>query len=208
MPAENNGRTHLNRRQALRIGGAIGAAVAGIAAALRGPGSTPAQAQAQASPWRMMHLEIDAVVDPATAATITQAGGGPPQTGDWFSILGKLYDVGRIGGPQIGVYQCMGAWTAAPTDPAAPDWRLTVVQYRFSGRGAIMGVINEQDANGDNLVGAVSGGTGEFAGALGTFRQPAIAGSVAGVSGGEEAFHPVFDLFLPNVGSFVSQSGQ
>ena len=184
MPEENKGRTHLNRRQALRIGAAVGAAVAGIAAALRGPGSAPAQAQA--SPWKTMHLEVDRVV--GTEVDILQAGSGPPQRGDFFHVDAAVYAAGDRGGTRIGTYQCFGPWTAASTDTAAPDQRFTTLQFHLDGRGAIMGLINEGGTHPAPLIGAVQGGTGEFTGALGTFQQGA-AGS-----------HDVFDLILPNVG--------
>lgn len=206
MPAENRRGTHLNRRQALRMGGAIGAAAAGIAAALRGPGSTPAPAQAQASAWRTMHLEGDAVVgDPVS---ITLAGSGPPQKGDWFSVTAQLYDADKTDGPQVGVYQCFGSWTAAATDTGGPDQRFTSVQFHWTGRGAIMGIINEGGAEPGGNVGAVQGGTGEFLGAHGSFRQVNLTGNVAGVNPGAAAFRGSFDLMIPNLGATVSQSGR
>jgi hypothetical protein len=192
--------TRISRRQALRVGAVVGAAGAGAAVALAAGGSSPAHGQAEEGAWRGMHLELDFVVDPAKSVSITQAGSGPPQTGDWFTVLGKTYDVGNTGGAQTGVYQCMGSWTAAAADTGAPDQRFTTVQFRLNGRGAIMGLINEAGANADNLVGAVQGGTGEFAGALGSFRQITLTGTVPGVTGSSLGVRAVFDLILPNVG--------
>ena len=102
--------------------------------------------------------------------------------------------------PPVGIYQCFGAWTNAGTDTAAFDQRLTSVQFRLDGRGAIMGIINEGGADPAVHVGAVQGGTGEFAGALGTFQQVLVAGGVPGVTAGQNVFRGVFELILPNLG--------
>jgi hypothetical protein len=141
---------------------------------------------------------VDAVVgDPVS---IVRAGSGPPQAGDWFSVQAKLYEAGKTDGPQIGVYQCFGAWTAAATDTGAPNQRFTSVQFHLDRRGAIMGLINEAGASPSSHVGAVQGGTGDFAAALGTFHQVNLTGNIVGVSPGAAAFRGVFDLILPNVG--------
>jgi len=64
-----------------------------------------------------------------------------------------------------------------------------------------MGVINERGADPAVHVGAVQGGTGEFAGALGTFQQVIVAGGVPGVAPGQNVFRGVLDLILPNLGA-------
>lgn len=201
MPAVDKRGTRFNRRQALRMGAAVGAAGAGVAAGLSGPGSAPAPAQAQASAWKTMHLELDVVT--ATNEFITQAGSGPPQRGDWQYADGKIYAGGDAGGTQLGTYQCYGGWTSAFSDTGLAGNRLVAIQFLLSGRGSIMGMINEGSPDASkNLVGAVSGGTGDFTGALGTFQQfilmPPTPTSTAGRNQGA-VLHGVFDLMLPNM---------
>jgi hypothetical protein len=143
-------------------------------------------------------MEVSVVV--GTPVTILRAGSGPPQRGDWFHVDAQLYASGQTDRPPIGVYQCFGAWTNASTETTAVDQRLTSVQFRIDGRGAIMGLINEGGAAGSDHVGAVQGGTGEFAGALGSFQQILVSGPVVGVAPGQTVVRAVFDLMLPNVG--------
>jgi hypothetical protein len=171
----------LDRRAALRAGAAgagvaIGAAGLGLGAASAGPRT----------------FEVDAVVvDPVS---IVRAGSGPPQRGDFFHVSARIYDAGRTDGPVIGEYQCFGTWTAAGTDTGARDQRLTTVQYHLFGMGAIMGLINEGGADPTGHIGAVQGGTGAFAGALGTFRQLNLTGPIPGVAPGQTVFRASFDL--------------
>ena len=145
----------------------------------------------------MMHLEVDAVV--GTPVSIVRAGSGPPQRGDWFFVDAVLYEVGATDGPPIGDYQCFGAWTRAATETSAPNQRLTSVQFSLAGRGAIMGLINEGGADPANLVGAVQGGTGEFASVSGTFRQVSLTGAITGVTPGQPVSRGVLDLILPDI---------
>ena len=114
------------------------------------------------------HLEV--VFTPADPVTITLAGGGPPQRGDYFYVDGPIYAVDDVNGTQIGMYHCFGAWTAAADDTDAPYQRLTTVQFLMDD-GSIMGLINELGTEQASLVGAVQGGTGRYTGALGTFQQ-------------------------------------
>ena len=146
---------------------------------------------------------------PLPGVSITLAGGGPPQRGDWFYIDSPLYAAGDAGGTQIGTYQCFGAWTHAADDAAAPDLRLTTVQFRFDD-GAIMGVINELGADASAHVGAVQGGTGRYTGALGTFQQligpgvtavPETTDAAAGtLPAAPDVVQVPFDLILPDLG--------
>src|SRR5712692_7905471 len=106
----------------------------------------------------------------------------------------------KTDGPQIGVYQCFGAWTAAATVTGAPDQRFTPLPFHLSGRGVIMGLIHEGGAAQDKLVGAIQGGTGEFAEALGTFSQVPLTAARTGISPGTPIFHGILDLILPNLG--------
>lgn len=181
----------LNRRAALRAG-----AVAGLVGASTALGT--ARAAAQDTSGQMMHLEFDTVV--GAPVSIVRAGSGPPQRGDWFFVDAVIYDVDATDGPPIGVYQCFGAWTHASTETSAPDQRITSVQFSLAGRGAIMGLINEAGADPPSHIGAVQGGTDEFAGVLGTFRQLPVTGAIPGVTPGQAVFRGVLDLILPRLG--------
>ena len=189
--------SRLSRRAVLRAGGAV-AAGAGLAVGTAAPALGRPKATAQAGPWQTMHLEVDdVVVDPVS---IVRAGSGPPQRGDSFFVEAQIYEAGKTDGPQIGTYQCFGAWTHASTDTNAPEQRLTTVQFRLQDRGTIVGVINEAGADPSNLVGVVQGGSGDFTGALGTFRQQLLSGSaVPGVIPGQTVFRGIFDLILPTM---------
>ena len=154
--------------------------------------------------WRTEHLEVD--FTPHDPVSITRAGGGPPQRGDWFYIDAEIYAAGDVNGTRIGTYQCFGAWTAADDDTSAPSLRLTTIQFRLDD-GSIMGLINEFGT--EQHIGAVQGGTGRYAGALGTFEQvlvqaptPATPGAEAATPmPGQAVFRAIFDLILPNVGT-------
>jgi hypothetical protein len=157
----------------------------------------------------MMHMEVDAVV--GMPVSIVRAGSGPPQRGDWFFVDAVLYEVDKTDGPPIGDYQCFGAWTHASTETTAPNQRLTSVQFSIAGRGAIMGLINEAGADPGSHVGAVQGGTGDFAGALGTFQQVPLTAAVTGVTPSQPGGLMVrskFDLLLPPKVSQVMTDGQ
>jgi hypothetical protein len=193
----------VSRRGALRAGVAAGAASAGL---VGGATVGVAPAGAQAAAWRTMRLELIDVV--GTPVSILRAGSGPPQRGDWFHVDAQIYASGQTDRPPIGLYQCFGAWTNAGTDAEAFDQRFTSVQFRLDGRGAIMGIINEGGADPAAHVGAVQGGTGEFAGALGTFQQLLVSGGVPGVTPGQAVFRAVFDLILPNVGAAARAPAQ
>src|SRR5262249_22994865 len=112
---------------------------------------------------------------PPAPAPPARRGGGPPPAARGFSPPPPPPRPARPPRRQIGVYQCFGAWTAAGTDTNAPDQRFTAVQYNLAGRGAIMGLVNEGGARADDLVGAITGGTGEFLGAQGSFRQVTVS---------------------------------
>jgi hypothetical protein len=188
----------LSRRAALRIGALTGVIGAGLAVGSGGSIlSTPRPANAQAGAWRQEKLEVD--FTPVDPISIVRAGSGPPQRGDWFYIDAPIYPMEQIGTTQIGTYQCFGAWTRAGTETDAPDQRLTSVQLRFED-GAIMGLINEAGKDPSAHVGAVQGGTGRFAGALGTFRQITLTGVISGVTPGQSVVRASLDLMLPNPG--------
>ena len=186
--------TRVSRRVALRTGAAAGAA----GAALTVSAAAPNRAAAQDGAWRTEHLEVDFA--PHDPISITVAGGGPPQRGDWFYIDAPIYAAGDMGGAEIGTYQCFGAWTAASDDTEAPTQRLTTVQFVLDD-GSIMGLINE--AGTELHVGAVQGGTGKYIGALGTFTQnpPPASPDGAAATPAPAGFRAAFDLILPNVGT-------
>jgi hypothetical protein len=188
----------LSRRAVLRTGALTSALGAGLAVGAGGSilaTATPARAQAGA--WRQERLEVD--FTPVDPISMVRAGSGPPQRGDWFYIDAPIYPAEQIGSAQLGTYQCFGAWTRAASETDAPDQRFTSVQFRFED-GAIMGLINEGGKDPSSHVGAVQGGTGRFAGALGTFRQINLTGVISGVTPGQAAVRASFDLMLPNPG--------
>jgi hypothetical protein len=176
----------VSRRSALRTGTAVGAVGVGLAAGAAAIGGPTRGARAA------RRFAVDGVVvDPVS---IVRAGSGPPQRGDFFFTTARLFQAGETAGPQIGEYQCFGAWTAAGTDTSAPNQRLTTVQFHLDGLGAIMGLINEGGADPSGHVGAIQGGTGAFAGALGTFRQELLMGPLPGIAPGQAVFRAHFEL--------------
>jgi hypothetical protein len=193
----------ISRRSALRAGVAASAAMT-VATA----GSNAVMAQGATE-----HLEVEVVV--SNPVTITRAGGGPPQRGDYFYIDGLVFASGDVGGAEIGRYNCFGAWTTAADDTSATYQRLTTVQFQLDD-GSIMGLVNEGGADPNVHVGAIQGGTERYAGALGTFQQ-LVQGPVPGVATPEAAeatdatmaatpapagtlVHTVFELMLPAQG--------
>lgn len=155
--------TRLSRRDALKAGAALGAAGAALAA---GPATDALAAQGG---WRTVHLELDFV---PTATSITLAGSGPPQRGDFFSAFAALTAAGDTGGAQVGTYHCFGLWTSASADTSVPYTRVVTVQFYLGERGSLFGVINEGSPPGaPDPVGVIQGGTGRYAGAQGTFQQ-------------------------------------
>jgi hypothetical protein len=192
----------ISRRTALWRGGTAGAAAA-VVGALGFGRRALAQGTPMAAPagWRTEHLEVTFV--PHDPVSIMAAGGGPPQRGDHFYIDAPIHAVGDEMGAEIGTYQCFGAWTAAADDTGAHDQRLTTVHFMFQD-GSIMGLINEAGADPNSHIGAVQGGSGAYAGAIGNFKQLSRTGTPVGVAtpGGTPAAAPnvvdaVFDLLLP-----------
>ena len=186
----------LSRRAVLRTGAAAGTLGAGLAVGATGTVLGAAGPVARPA-VQVTHLEVDAVV--GMPVSIVRAGSGPPQRGDWFHVDAQLFESGQTEGAQIGVYQCFGAWTHAATDTAARDQRLTSVQFRLTDRGSIFGLVNEGGADPNIHVGAVQGGTGEFAGAQGTFQQLILSGPSPGVAPGTTVFRAGFELMLPGM---------
>jgi hypothetical protein len=198
-----------SRRAALgRLGGS-GLAAAGLGTVALERRAAAAQATPPAPPpgWRSAHLEIE--VTPVNAVSLTRAGSGPPQRGDFFHVDAPIFAAGNVNGTEIGRYQCFGVWTHAATDTGATDQRLTTVQFRFAD-GAIMGLINEGGST--DYFGAVQGGTGKYTGALGTFKQLLVRGGTPGVAtpgatpaapspgtpvAGQTVVHTVLNLLLP-----------
>jgi len=163
----------------------------------------PVRAAQDATPAGMRSEHLEVVFTPANPVTITLAGGGPPQRGDYFYVDGPIYAVDDVNGTQLGMYHCFGAWTTAADDTDAPYQRLTTVQFLMD-EGSIMGLINELGTEQVSAVGAVQGGTGRYTGALGTFQQlptedPAEGATPApGTPGaGQNVVRAVFDLILP-----------
>jgi hypothetical protein len=166
----------------------------------------PVRAAQDAAGMQSEHLEV--VFTPSDPVTITLAGGGPPQRGDYFYVDGPIYAADDVNGTQIGMYHCFGAWTSAADAADAPYLRLTTVQFLMD-EGSIMGLINELGAeDGANNVGAVQGGTGRYTGALGTFQQlpgPSAAEGTMATPGpgtpepGQNVVRAVFELMLPQV---------
>jgi hypothetical protein len=196
-----NANAPMSRRTALRAAAAASAAGVGITVATAGP----VRAAQDATPAGMQSEHLEVVFTPVDPVTVTLAGGGPPQRGDYFYVDGPIYAVDDVNGTQIGMYHCFGAWTSAADTTNVPYHRLTTVQYLMDD-GSIMGLINEIGADPTSLVGAVQGGTGRYTGALGTFQQlsgpSAAEGTMAtpapGTPGaGQNVVRAVFELMLP-----------
>ena len=196
----------ISRRSALRAGAAASAAGVGVTVAAAGP-VWAAQDATPAAPagWRTEHLEV--VFTPSDPVTITLAGGGPPQRGDYFYVDGPIYAVDDVNGTQIGMYHCFGAWTSAADATDVAYHRLTTVQFLMDD-GSIMGLLNEIGDDPTALFGAVQGGTGRYTGALGTFQQldgPSAAEGTMATPGpgtpaaGQNVVRGVFELMLPHV---------
>jgi hypothetical protein len=196
-----NTKAPISRRTALRAGAAASAAGVGMTVAAVGP----ARAAQDATPAGMRSEHLELVFTPSDPVTITLAGGGPPQRGDYFYVDGPIYAIDDVNGTQIGMYHCFGAWTSAADATDVAYHRLTTVQYLMDD-GSIMGLINEISDDPTTLVGAVQGGTGRYTGALGTFQQldgpSAAEGTMAtpgpGTPGaGQNVVWAVFELMLP-----------
>ena len=195
-----NTNTPISRRSALRAGAAASAAGVGMTVA-----AGPVRAAQDATPTGMRSEHLEVVFTPSDPVTITLAGGGPPQRGDYFYVDGPIYAVDDVNGTQIGMYHCFGAWTSAADATDVAYHRLTTVQYLMDD-GSIMGLINEIGDDPTTLVGAVQGGTGRFTGALGTFQQldgPSAAEGTMATPGpgtpapGQNVVWAVFELILP-----------
>jgi hypothetical protein len=191
----------ISRRSALWAGAAASAAGVGMTVTAAGP----VRAAQDATPAGMQSEHLEVVFTPADPVTITLAGGGPPQRGDYFYVDGPIYAVDDVNGTQIGMYHCFGAWTSAADATDVAYHRLTTVQYLLDD-GSIMGLINEIGDDPTSLVGAVQGGTGRFTGALGTFQQldgPSAAEGTMATPGpgtpapGQNVVWAVFELILP-----------
>ena len=194
----------ISRRSALRAGVAVSAAGVGMTVAAPGP----VRAAQDATPAGMQSEQLEVAFTPSDPVTITLAGGGPPQRGDYFYVDGPIYAAGDVNGTQIGMYHCFGAWTSAADATDAPYMRITTVQFLMD-EGSIMGLINELGPDdGTRNVGAVQGGTGRYTGALGTFQQlpgPSAAEGAMATPGpgtpaaGQNVVRAVFELMLPHV---------
>src|SRR5215207_2943017 len=169
-----NSNAPITRRIALWAGAAASAAGVGMTVA----GAGPVRAAQDATPAGMHSEHLEVVFIPADPVTITLAGGGPPQRGDYFYVDGPIYAADDVNGTQLGMYHCFGAWTTAADDTAAPYQRLTTVQFLMN-EGAIMGLINE----------------------LGTEDPAEGATPAPGTPGaGQNVVRAVFDLMLPAQG--------
>jgi hypothetical protein len=197
----------ISRRAALMRGGASGAAAAvlgtlGFRQRALAQEMTPIAAPAG---WTAKHVEVSLI--PHDPVNITLAGSGPPQRGDHFYIDAPIYARGDEAGAEIGIYRCFGVWIAAADATDAPAQRLTTVQYVLFNDGIIFGIVNEAGADPNIHIGAVQGGNGPYAGAIGTFNQSSRTGTPVGVAtpGGTPAPGPnvvdaTFDLLLPGQG--------
>lgn len=203
LSTESRDGAGISRRAAIMRGGATGAAAAVLGTLGLRQRTLAQQMTPMAAPagWKTQHVEVSQI--PHDPVSITLAGSGPPQRGDHFYIDAPIYAKGDEGGSQIGTYQCFGAWTAAADDTSAENQRLTTVHYILPD-GAIMGLINEAGVDPNSHVGAVQGGSGAYAGAIGTFQQLSRTGTPVGVatpggtpSPGPNVVDAVFDLLLP-----------
>jgi hypothetical protein len=161
----------LSRRGALKVGAAIGASGAALAVSPATVARTNPVDQATVS-WRQETFDYDFM--PVDPVSIVRAGEGPPQRGDFFHVNAAIFAMGDAGHNQIGEYECFGVWTRPSTDTTSRSTRLTTVHFNIWGQGALMGIVNEGGPVSAELEGAIQGGTGRHAGALGTFRQTTI----------------------------------
>jgi hypothetical protein len=191
--------SRISRRAVLQAGATAGAAGMNIAAVA----ANPARATQDDNPPGMRSEHFEVVFTPVDPVSITLAGGGPPQRGDYFYVDGPIYASGDVNGVRIGTYQCFGAWTAAADDVDAPTQRLTTVQFQLAD-GIITALVNEAGTTG--AFGAIQGGNGRFLGAIGTVQQigvqppgPDVATpNVPGTPNpGQYVLRAIFDLMLP-----------
>ena len=89
------------------------------------------------------------------------------------------------------MYHAFGVWTHDATASAAPYQLLVNVQFRLFGTGSIMGMVNGGGREPAGHEGAIQGGTGQYAGAQGTFRQRVISEAPTLV------VRAAFDMLLP-----------
>jgi hypothetical protein len=192
--------SRISRRAVLQAGAAAGAAGMNLAAVT----ANPVRATQDDTPPGMRSEHFEVVYTPVDPVSITLAGGGPPQRGDYFYVDGPIYASGDVNGTRIGTYQCFGAWTAAADDIDAPIQRLTTVQFQLAD-GIITALVNEAGTTG--AFGAIQGGNGRFLGAIGTVQQLGVQppgpgdGTTPNVPGtpnpGQYVLRAVFDLMLP-----------
>ena len=194
----------MSRRTALLRGSATGAAAAVVGAFGFGRRALAQDATTMEAPagWRSESMQV--TVLPHDPVTITLAGSGPPQRGDHFYVDAPIYALEDEAGSEIGTYQCFGAWTAAADDATAQNQRLTTVQFILAD-GSIMGLINEGGTGFNDHVGVVQGGSGAYAGALGTFMQITREAAATETPGATPAPTPLIvdttlDLLLPGEG--------
>ena len=167
-----DGTSRVSRRAALRAGATVGAVGAGLAVGAVGAGPAPTSAADDVS-WRRDRVEVD--FTPGDPISVVRAGSGPPMRGDTFYMDGPVYAKDDVGGNQAGMYHAFGVWTHDSTETNAPYQLLANVQFRLFAEGTIMGLINGGGTGPAGHEGAVQGGTGQYAGAQGTFRQRPVS---------------------------------
>ena len=205
LSTESRDGAGISRRAAIMRGGATGAAAAvlgtlGLRQRTLAQEMTPMAAPAG---WKTQHVEVSQI--PHDPVSITLAGSGPPQRGDHFYIDAPIYAKGDEGGARdrnLPMFRCLDRrrrrhimlGSAADYRPLHPLQRMA----------AIMGLINEAGVDPNSHVGAVQGGSGAYAGAIGTFQQLSRTGTPVGVatpggtpSPGPNVVDAVFDLLLP-----------
>lgn len=182
--------SRLSRRSALRAGAVAGALGAGLAAGTRGGRLRPRTAAAATA--HTLHLEVDTVV--LNGVIFSRDGGVaqsgvPRQQGDHCNVAWSLHAIDQADGEQIGDWHCIGPWVGSTKEKGAPGGAfLVTAQFELYGRGKLSGLVYCSMGWND---GTVTGGTGEFHAASGSFRWGPLAGSVSRIQ---------FDLILPNVG--------
>ncbi len=179
-------RIGINRRHVLRVGtlGAVGAL--GTAA-----GRGTAQATRAAS--RTLQFEVDTAV--VTGVIFSRDGGVattgvPRQQGDHCNIAWRLHPIDQTDGEPIGDWHCIGPWVGSTKEKGAAGGAfLVTAQIELYGRGKLSGVVYCGPGWFD---GSITGGTGEFRGASGSFRWGPL---VPGIS------RMQFDILLPDPGA-------
>ena len=158
-------------------------------------------------------IVVDLQPDPATLTLVDSNGDGAPSANEFFVITGNLYEPGTD--TDIGDFICRGVFLAdigitaldeAPTVTGGVAGQISQVQqtYILDGRGSLEVLGTEPGLPGL----AISGGTGDFVGAIGnvlfegalgaTLDPASVAAPAAGVDVSFLSARLTFTVSLPS----------